>query len=439
MGPLQLIAWPARQVQQLLLPARGGPGDGEEGGDAIVRTGLHVLHEEGFARVRGRRCGLVANATSVLPDLTHAVDLLHGLQQQQHQHQQHQQHQHLQLVALFGPEHGFRGSAQAGRSEEAGRTRDGATGLPLFDIYRKQRHALAQVFTEAGVEVVLFDMQDVGARFYTYIWTLYDTLVAAALSDGALQVLVLDRPNPLGGLAIEGPLMQRGCESFVGRRAIPIRHGMTVGELARLFNAEFVPDDAGGRRCDLHVVPMQGWKRHMLYRDTGLPWVPPSPNMPTPETALVYAGTCLLEGTNVSEGRGTTLPFHLFGAPWMDQRLRAALNEEELHMRLREAYFVPTFAKFAGQNVVGCQVHVQNPWAFNAVAAGVAILVALRKLYPDDFQWRGDHFIDKLAGTPQLRRSIDAGCSLTELQAQWEDDLTWFATLRAPYLLPQYS
>lgn len=255
-----------------------------------VRTGFERLAADGYAELAGQKVGVVTNPTGIAADARHLVDVLHA-------------DDRVDLVAVFGPEHGFRGTAQAGGSE--GASRDPATGLPVYDTYGKSGQQLADVFTAAGIDTVVFDIQDVGARFYTYIWTLYDCMRAAALAGKA--VVVLDRPNPVGGRRAAGPVLERPYASFVGREPIALAHGMTAAELALLFNGEFLsrqPEKA----VRLRTVAMTGWRRGSFFGETGLPWVPPSPNMPTPDTALAYAGTCLFEGTNLSEGRGTTTP-----------------------------------------------------------------------------------------------------------------------------------
>lgn len=259
----------------------GGPAPGR------VLTGCERLAADGYAELAGQRVGVVTNPTGITSDARHLVDVLHA-------------DPRVDLVAVFGPEHGFRGSAQAGGSEGTGR--DPATGLPVYDTYDTSGQRLADLFTAAGIDTVVFDIQDVGARFYTYVWTLYDCMRAAALAGKA--VVVLDRPNPVGGRRAAGPVLERPYASFVGREPIALAHGMTAAELALLFNGEFLR----ARPVRLRTVPMTGWRRASFYGSTGLPWVPPSPNMPTPDTALAYAGTCLFEGTTLSEGRGTTTP-----------------------------------------------------------------------------------------------------------------------------------
>ncbi|WP_239697706.1 exo-beta-N-acetylmuramidase NamZ family protein [Streptomyces sp. F-1] len=316
------------------------------------------------------------------------------------------------LVALFGPEHGLHGSGQAGEGGTA-RT-DPVTGLPVHDTYRCTGERLDKLLTGSGVDTLVYDLQDVGARFYTYVWTMFDLMVSAARTG--VRFVVADRPNPLGGLVGEGPLLDPRWASFVGRAPVPVRHGLTCGELARWFNARAVPELAG-RSVGLTVIEAAGWTRDLDAGATGLPWVAPSPNMPTPATAAVYPGTCLFEGTNLSEGRGTTQPFEIVGAPYLDGRFAPALAELDLPgVRFRELHFVPAFHKHAGQPLRGVQLHVTDRAAFRPVLTAVAMLATLRRLYPADFAWRtaGDptehrHFVDLLWGSDRLRHTIDAG------------------------------
>jgi uncharacterized protein YbbC (DUF1343 family) len=390
-------------------------------GQLRVRTGFETLAADGYAAVRGRRLGLIANQTAVLPDLRHEVDVLH-------------RDPRVRLVAVFGPEHGFRGTAQAGGS--TGDHRDPHTGLPVLDAYAKSPAALAALFTSTGVDTVGFDLQDVGTRFYTYIWTLHDALVAAARLG--LRFVVLDRPNPLGG-GVAGPVLDPRFASPVGRVPIALRHGMTVGELALLFNDVHVPRLAG-RRAALTVLPMRGWRRRLDYAATGLPWVPPSPNMPTPRTALVYPGTGLLEGSNLSEGRGTTRPFELVGAPYLDTRFAASLRAAGLPgVRFREASFTPTFGAHRGQRVHGVQIYVIDPVRYEPVRVGVTILATARRLGAGRFAWRpavgtAPHWIDRLAGSDQLRLAIDAGQDVGAIVAGWQTRLAAFREQRRAYL-----
>ncbi|MER7496615.1 DUF1343 domain-containing protein [Streptomyces pharetrae] len=378
-----------------------------------LRTGFERLVEDGYGIVRGERVGIVTNPTGITRDARHIVDVMHA-------------DDRVDLRAVFGPEHGFRGTAQAGGSE--GRHDDPATGLPVYDTYLKSGQALADVFTASGVDTVLFDIQDVGARFYTYIWTLYDCMAAARLAGK--RVVVLDRPNPVTGRAALGPVLRKEFATFIGREPIAQAHGMTVGELARLFNGEFLTTPVA-----LDVVRMTGWKRSAFHDGTGLPWVPPSPNMPTPETALVYAGTCLFEGTNLSEGRGTTRPFELLGAEGVDGRWAAAVNELRLPgVHFREAYFAPTFSKFQGKTVGGVQVHVHDRAVYDPVRTGVALLVTAKRSWPG-FAWRPDHWIDKLTGSTRVRTLIDAGAGVDDVVADWQPELAAFREVREEYVL----
>lgn len=392
------------------LPAHG---KGHGGGHGRVRTGFDRLAADGYALLKGQRVGVVTNPTGITSDVRHIVDVMHP-------------DDRVDLTAVFGPEHGFRGTAQAGGSE--GRYDDPATGLPVYDTYLKSGQALADVFTASGVDTIVFDIQDAGARFYTYIWTLYDCLEAAALAGK--RFVVLDRPNPVTGRAALGPVLDPAFGTFVGRREIAQAHGMTVTELALLFNGEFLAD----RPAELEIVKMSGWSRSDFFDATGLPWVPPSPNMPTPETALVYSGTCLFEGTNLSEGRGTTRPFELLGAEGVDHAWAAAANALDLPgVAFREAYFAPTFSKFQGKTVGGVQVHVQDREVFDPVRTGIALLVTAKRSW-SGFAWRPDNWIDKLTGNTRVRTMIDAGADTDEVVGAWAEDLAAFRAVRKRYL-----
>lgn len=378
-----------------------------------VRTGFERLAADGYALLAGERVGVVTNPTGVTADARHVVDVMHA-------------DERVDLVAVFGPEHGFRGTAQAGGSE--GRYDDPATGLPVYDTYLKSGQPLADVFTASGADTVVFDIQDVGARFYTYIWTLYDCMAAAAIAGK--RFVVLDRPNPVTGRAALGPVLDRAFATFVGREPIAQAHGMTVAELALLFDAEFLSAPVA-----LETVRMTGWRRTDFFDATGLPWVPPSPNMPTPDTALVYSGTCLFEGTNLSEGRGTTRPFELLGAEGVDRRWAEAANALGLPgVRFREAYFAPTFSKFQGKTVGGVQLHVHDREAFDPVRTGIGLLVTARRSW-SGFAWRADHWIDKLTGSARVRTLIDAGADTDEVVGAWEADLAAFRAVRREHLL----
>ncbi|MEV7321055.1 DUF1343 domain-containing protein [Streptomyces sp. NPDC093970] len=381
--------------------------------EARLETGFDRLSADGYALLDGRKVGVVTNPTGITTDVRHIVDVMHA-------------DPRVRLTAVFGPEHGFRGTAQAGGSE--GRYDDPATGLPVYDTYLKSGRPLADVFTASGVDTVVFDIQDVGARFYTYIWTLYDCMEAAQLAGK--RFVVLDRPNPVTGRAAQGPVLHREFASFVGRQPIAQAHGMTVAELAKLFNAEFLTTPVG-----LDVVPMTGWQRDRFHDAYGLPWVPPSPNMPTPDTALVYSGTCLFEGTNLSEGRGTTRPFELLGAEGVDARWAAAVNALGLPgVRFREAYFTPTFSKFQGRTAGGVQIHVHDRAAYDPVRTGIALLVTAKKVW-SGFAWREDHWIDTLTGSTTVRTMTDAGAGTDEIVGSWQDELAAFGRIRKEFLL----
>jgi len=394
-----------------------------------VDTGLDVLVGSGFAVLAGQRVGVISNPTGVNAEYQHLVDLIHGSGQ-------------VNLVAAFGPEHGFRGSAQAGGSEGTGI--DARTGIIVYDAYGASQAKWAELITRSGVDTLVFDIQDVGARFYTYIWTMYDSMVAAARLGK--RYVVLDRPNPIGGRAY-GPMMTTAYTSGVGKKEIVQQHGMTVGELARFFNAEFLPAEAG-RQVDLHVIACRHWKRDKLAGDTDVPWVLPSPNMPTPDTALVYPGTGMFEGVaSITEGRGTTRPFELIGglAADFDYHWGDRLNARNLPgVEFREAYFAPAFAGQKPQLVnklcAGVEVKVTDRAAYDPILTGVAMLVEAHR-YPA-FAWRADtwdpvrpYWIDKLTGSPRLREMINAGADVDEVVGAWTDELADFDRRRRPYLL----
>jgi uncharacterized protein YbbC (DUF1343 family) len=310
---------------------------------------------------------------------------------------------------------------------------DPHTGLPLYSLYGKHKRPNARMLD--NIDVLVFDMQDVGVRFYTYIWTMSYVLEAAA--ETGIPVLVLDRPNPVTGQILEGPLLEPRYASFVGRYPIPLRHGMTVGELARLFHAE------QGLCANVTVVPLEGWQRGMWFDETGLPWVPPSPAMPKLDTAIVYPGTCLLEGTNVSCGRGTATPFELIGAPWIDRyQLATVLNDVGLPgVRFRPASFIPWSSKHQGSTCHGVYLHVTDRDAFRPLLAGLYILATIRAWWPVEFEWLGTsweghppHF-DLLIGNGWVREWIDAGRQVNDVAARWDTIRAQFEEHRRPYLL----
>jgi uncharacterized protein YbbC (DUF1343 family) len=404
-----------------------------------VESGLDVLCKDRLELLRGRRVGVLCHPASVAADLTHVVDRLIEVG--------------VRPVKLYGPEHGVRGEAQdmIGVDDD----HDRRTGIPVVSLYGETFASLAPTVADlAGVDVLVVDLQDVGSRYYTYIWTM--ALALEAAFSAGVAVIVLDRPNPLGGLAIEGGTVDESCESFVGLGAVPVRHGLTIGEVARL-RVRGMP--WGGARFarpidgDLTVVPMRGWQRAMSYVEAGLPWVMPSPNMPTPATALVYPGQCLFEATNLSEGRGTTRPFEIVGAPFLDgYDWVAALEKvarEELPLpgvRFRPLSFRPTFHKFAGRSCGGVQLHVSDRATFRPYATGIALIATARRLAPADFHWRSEPYefvadppaIDLLTGGGDVRRAVDANGSLRELIATFGPFEQAFAERRRPALISNY-
>ncbi|HSD22635.1 MAG TPA: DUF1343 domain-containing protein [Anaeromyxobacter sp.] len=381
-----------------------------------------MLARSRFRLLRGRRTGLVCNPTAVTSELVHAADLLHGAPG-------------VELAALFGPEHGVRGDAQY--MVAVGGERDPRTGVPVHSLYGSTSASLkpaADVLD--GLDALVFDIQDVGARYYTYQATMMLCMEAAA--DARVPFVVLDRPNPIGGALVEGPRLTPGFESFCGLHDLAPRHGMTVGELALLFRAERKLD------VELEIVPCEGWRRRTPFRETGLPWVFPSPNMPTPETALVYPGMCLLEGTNLSEGRGTTRPFELFGAPWLDaNRLEGDLARERLPgVRFRPASFVPTWDKHAGVRCHGVELFVTDAERFRPFRTGLACVLHARAQDPARFAWRTEPYefvaevpaFDLLCGSAREREGIEAGATMAELGRGFAPEERAFARRRAPYL-----
>ena len=390
----------------------GGHGHGRR-----VVPASDQLAADGWERFRGLKVGILTNPTGVLQDQTHVVDSMVAAG--------------VPPTAVFGPEHGFRGTAQAGGSE--GDYLDPRTQLPVYDTYGASVTKIAGQFTKAGIDTLVFDIADIGARFYTYIWSMYYAMQAAVQTG--IDFVVLDRPNPIGGRA-RGPMLDPAYASGVGRKPIVQQHGMTVGELARFFDAEFLPTDAGGRLRSLEIVKVRGWRRDQRFSDTGLHWVLPSPNVPTPHTALVYPGTCLFEGTVFSEGRGTTRPFEIIGAPGVDWRWAEAINEAGLPgVKVREQYFVPTFHKWVGKVCGGVQVHITDEYEFEAIRTAITMLVAAKRTHPTVFGWRPDNFIDLLSGSDRLRKMIDAGAGVDEVIGAWRSELAAFNAKRARYLL----
>ena len=384
-----------------------------------VSLGTDILFDKGL--LKGRRIGLVCNPASVDARFRHVVDRAAA--------------GGVGIGALFGPQHGIRSDVQENMIETP-HEEDRARRVPVYSLYSETREPTDEML--AGLDALVIDLQDVGTRIYTYIYTMAYCLKAASRSG--LPVIVCDRPNPIGGVGIEGPMLEKGYESFVGLYPLPMRHGMTIGELARLFNEQF----ALGAK--LEVIPMQGWSREMYFDETGLPFVLPSPNIPTLESEIVYPGTVLFEGINVSEGRGTTKPFELLAAPWVKDAEAFARGLNALGLPgvvFRPHSFEPTFHKHAKVLCGGCQIHITDRASFRPVETGVAAAIAFRDADPSAFAWREPPYeyehtlppIDILYGSDKLRKGLDVGASARAIAEGWDAPVRAFETLRSQYLL----
>ena len=389
---------------------------------ARTRLGVEVLLSEKIDLIRGRRVGLVCNQASVLPEtFRHAADVFH-------------EHPDIDLTTLFGPQHGIRGDVQYNMIETP-HVKDSRTGIMVYSLYSEVREPTEEML--ADLDVIVVDLQDVGCRIYTFIYTMANCMRAA--KKFGKKVIVCDRPNPIGGNAVEGNITEDEFKSFVGQFELPTRHGMTIGELARMFNEHF------GIGCDLDVVQMTGWSRDMWGDETGLPWVLPSPNIPDVDTCVVFPATVHVEGTELSEGRGTTLPFFLNGAPFIDPYAWA----EELRkfdfpgVAFREAYFRPTFCEFAGETCGGVQIHITDREAFTPVIVGIAMVKTAYEMYPDKFQWRQSAYeyvfdknpFDVICGTDKVRKQIEHGASVKEIEESWSKGLGDFQDIRKQHLM----
>ncbi len=402
-----------------------------------VKLGVQVLFEKHPDLIRGKRIGLITNPTGYDGNLESIVQLFRA-------------QPGVELAALYGPEHGVRGNAQAG--EYVPFYFDAHFKLPVFSLYGQTQKPPANMMTnideymrafdtqhagkqvEPGmmrsVDVMVFDLQDVGTRVYTYIATMAFAMQAAA--EAGIPFIVLDRPNPINGAAMEGPVLEYPQHSsFIGLYPIPLRHGMTAGELAQLFNEKFLT-----KKVKLTVVPMENWRRSEWFDETSLPWVLPSPNLPTSDSAAVYPGQVILEGTNLSEGRGTTKPFEFFGAPWIDGFVLAKkLNERHLPgVKFREVWFTPTFSKFSGKTCGGCQLHVTNRSAYQSVATALVILSVVKEVYGDQLELH-DRYFDSVMGTSSVRRALESGAPADQIVSGFSPGLAEFAKLREPFLL----
>jgi len=387
-----------------------------------VKVGAEILIEKHLDLIKGKKIGIVTNHTGILPDGRHIVDVLNEIED-------------VKVVALFGPEHGIRGEVPDGKSISHGV--DTKTGIPVFSLYGEVKKPTTEMLKD--IDVLIFDIQDVGARFYTYISTMSYCMEACA--EMGKKFIVLDRPNPVRGVYVDGPILEPRFKSFVGLHPIPVAHGMTVGELAKMFNEEAWLEN--GMKADLTVIKMENYSRKLWFDQTGLPWIKPSPNMMTLKTAIVYTATCFIEGTNVSEGRGTQHPFEWIGAPWIDgSKLANELNSYNLPgVRFEPISFIPTDIekvtvdpKYEGERCSGIYLNVYDREKFEPVKVGVYILYALKKLYPDKFKWRTAGQ-DRLWGTDKIRLMIDEGKKPEEIIKTWESELKKFLGIRQKYLL----
>ncbi len=386
-----------------------------------VTLGVEKLLDERLGLLTGLRVGLVCNQASVNHKFQHVADLFH-------------ESQDVDLTALFGPQHGIRGDVQD-NMVETGHTTDEKTGLPIYSLYSETREPTEKMLE--NVDALVFDLQDIGGRVYTFIYTMANALAACARHGK--KMFVCDRPNPINGIDIEGSLLETGHESFVGMFPIPMRHGLTVGELAKLFNEEFRIN------CDLHVLEMDGWLRDVFLDETDSPWVIPSPNMPTVDTAVVFPGTVFFEGTKVSEGRGTTRPFEFVGAPYIHSAVFAEVLEtlELPGVTFRPTSFIPTFQKYQNEVCNGVFVHVTGRDIYEPVITGVAMVKTIFDMYPNDFGWKSTPYeyvydrnpFDVIAGTTRLRESFERGEGIDEIKESWRGDEQKFSTMRKKYLI----
>jgi uncharacterized protein YbbC (DUF1343 family) len=386
-----------------------------------IKLGLEKVLDEQINRLENLRVGLICNQASVNHQFQHAADLFFA-------------HPKINLTTLFGPQHGIRGDVQDNMIETS-HIIDKYTGLPVYSLYSETREPTEEMLR--NIDVLVFDLQDVGCRVYTFIYTMANAMQACA--KFGKKFVVLDRPNPIGGIAVEGNVLEPGHESFVGQYSIPMRHGLTVGELAKLFNQEF------SINCELEVVRMDNWAREDFYDETDAPWVLPSPNMPTVETAVVFSATVYFEGTQVSEGRGTTRPFEIVGAPYVDSKeYSEALTSLELPgVIFRPIEFLPTFQKHAGNNCGGVFLHVTDRKAFEPVYTGLAMIKTAFDLYPEEFLWKNPPYeyvfdrnpFDVIAGTTKIREMFEQKASWEDLKKFCQKGVEAFSEMREKYLL----
>lgn len=387
-----------------------------------TRIGIERLLDDKINVVKGRRIGLVCNQASVLPaTFQHAADAFH-------------EHPSINLTTLFGPQHGIRGDVQYNMIETP-HVEDPRTGIMVYSLYSEVREPTEEML--ADVDDIVVDLQDVGCRIYTFVYTMANCMRAA--KKYGKRVVVCDRPNPINGNDIEGNITEDEFTSFVGQFALPTRHGMTICELAKMFNEHF------GIGCELEIVEMENWSREMWGDETGLPWVLPSPNIPDVDTCVVFPATVHIEGTELSEGRGTTLPFFLNGAPFIDSYdWASALRKFDLPgVAFREAYFRPTFCEFAGETCGGVQIHITDREIFKPVITGIAMVKTAYDIYSDKFQWRQNAYeyefdknpIDVICGTDKIRKAIENGTAISDIEASWTKEIEGFTNSRKEFLL----
>ena len=432
MNPLarfSLLLLPLLPLLPLLACGEPGAGAGAGAGGAraadgaanapasTVRPGIDVLVTDSSHLIDGRRVGLITNRSGVGRDGTSSIDLLH-------------EYAGAELAALFAPEHGIRGTEAEGSAIED--ATDEETGLPIYSLYGETRAPTPEML--ASIDVLAFDIQDIGARYYTYVSTM--ALAMEAAGRAGIPMIVLDRPNPIGGLT-QGPVLDPAFATFVGLYPVPVRHGLTAGELARLYQGAF------GVEVELHVVPAAGWSADRWFDETDLPWIAPSLNMPSLESATHYPGTCLFEGTNLSVGRGTPTAFQVLGAPWLDGEAWVAEIEAVAGttgfpgVEIRAVTFTPespSDGRFGGEEISGIRLTVTDRSIYDPVRTAVAALLAAHRLSGDAWEWRVRHF-DRLAGSDRLRLAIDTGAPLEEITSEWAADVAAFEALRRPYLL----
>ncbi len=386
-----------------------------------VKLGLNKALDSQCNLLHNSRIGLICNQASVDQTFRHSADLFY-------------ENEKINLIALFGPQHGIRGDVQDNMIETA-HTYDKKTNLPIYSLYSETRQPTEEMLS--GIDTLVFDLQDVGCRVYTFIYTMANAMKACARFNK--RMVILDRPNPIGGIAVEGNSLEVGHESFVGQFPIPMRHGLTVGELALLFNKEY------GINCDLEIIKMDNWNRENFYDETDAPWVMPSPNMPTIDTSVVFPATVFFEGTEVSEGRGTTRPFEIVGAPYINgDEYADVLNSLKLPgVIFRAINFLPTFQKYADQNCGGVFLHIRNRQIFEPVLTGLAMVKTAFDLYQNDFQWKKSAYeyvfdrnpFDVIAGTDKIRKMLEQGTDINEIKLCWQTDVKEFEQMREKYLL----